>query len=1094
MAKDPGAKEQSRPMQEPVTAGYPLSPQQKQLWSWHEEGHVPTAQIAVLLEGTLNVQRLNEALQTIVERHEILRTTFRRNRGMKFPFQLVNASLDISWEEVDLRSLHGLTEEDQIEELFAANARIDVTQTPILHACLARRGNDRHFLVITIPTMCADGASLKNLVLELHNYYEGLKSIDQPVQYADYSEWLNDILLKKDRDAQAGREYWSRHEYSSIPKLALPFERKPQANVPFRPESVAVTLDGQSLHRLGTIGSPDASNLLLSCWLVLLWRLSGQQKIVIGYTSDRRDGDELAATIGLFARTLPLHADFEQDRPFTDLLKDLAQVQAEISERLSYCPRQSLGHEQPVVFSVEEVFEKRTGGGLSFSVYRRQCWAHRFRLHLRCTHNGSSWSTELLYDPVCFSREVVEQIGRRLSILLASAAADSDSLLSALPVMDDGERRQIVTGFNQTATDYPRKKCIHELFEEQAARTPPRPALRFGEQEFSYFELNERANQLAHFLRNRGVRANVSVGLCVERSAEMIIGLLGILKAGGCYAPLIPDNPKTRLSHQMSETGAPIVVTQEKLLEHLPDFCGESVCLDRDQALLNKEPTHNPERITVADDLVYVIYTSGSTGVPKGVAVRHFNLVNYSHFICARLELDTHTQGLHFATVSTIGADLGNTSIFPSLISGGCLHVMGFETAMNPNLFASYSAQHPIDVLKITPSHLSTLLSSPDAKEILPRKFLVLGGEALSWHLVNRVLQASDCSVINHYGPTEATVGCCTYAVRENDVSAWSPATVPIGQPIANDEIYILDQHRQPVPIGVAGELCIGGTGLAKGYLNQPQQTAERFVRHPCSKDPTARVYRTGDLARFLPDGNVEFLGRLDHQVKIRGFRVEPAEIEAVLRQHELVKQSVIVPYEDRSGEKRLAAYVVLAKKQAKVEDLRAFLIEKLPEYMIPSAFVTQKSLPLTSNGKIDVRALPAPEETQFTGARDFVTPRNPEEEKLVGIWTQVLRLDRIGVNDNFFELGGHSLIATQIISRIRNIFRVQMPLHSFLETPTIAGLAEKISQCPVVETEEEEMARLMQELEGVTDEDAERLLAAEIKKTTESGDGKRQN
>jgi acyl carrier protein len=341
--------------------------------------------------------------------------------------------------------------------------------------------------------------------------------------------------------------------------------------------------------------------------------------------------------------------------------------------------------------------------------------------------------------------------------------------------------------------------------------------------------------------------------------------------------------------------------------------------------------------------------------------------------------------------------------------------------------------------------------------------------------------------VINHYGPTEATVGCCTFDVRDHDVSAWSPATVPIGRPIANDAIYILDRHLQPVPAGVAGELCIGGTGLARGYLNQPQQTAERFVPNPFSNERSARLYRTGDLARFLPDGNVEFMGRIDHQVKIRGFRVEPAEIEAVLKLYSSVTQSVIVPYQDKSGEKRLAAYVV-ATKQTKVEQVRAFLLEHLPEYMVPSPIVRIESLPLTSNGKIDLTALPPPEEIS-PEEHEFVTPRNPAEQNLVAIWTEVLKLDQVGVNDNFFELGGHSLLATQIISRIRSTFRVQLPLHSFLETPTVAGLAEKISQCPVAETEDQEMARLLQELEGVSDEEADRLLA-EMKKSNDQGEG----
>jgi acyl carrier protein len=362
---------------------------------------------------------------------------------------------------------------------------------------------------------------------------------------------------------------------------------------------------------------------------------------------------------------------------------------------------------------------------------------------------------------------------------------------------------------------------------------------------------------------------------------------------------------------------------------------------------------------------------------------------------------------------------------------------------------------------------------------VIPRKFLIMGGEASSWHLLNRIQKASNCTVINHYGPTEATVGCCTFNTRESDVSMWNPATLPIGKPVANDEIYILDQHLQPVPVGVAGELCIGGTGLAKGYLNQPEQTAERFIQNPFSKDTSARLYRTGDLARYLPDGNIEFLGRIDHQVKIRGFRVEPAEIEATVKRYPSVKQNVVLPYDDKSGEKRLAAYVV-SEGPIKNEDLRAFLLQQLPDYMVPSAFVMLDSIPLTPNGKVDIRTLPSAEEGRSQAEREFISPRNPEEEKVVAIWTEVLKLEHVSVNDNFFELGGHSLLATQIISRIRSVFRVQMPLHSFLETPTVAGLAEKISQCPPAESEEEEMARLLQELDGLSDEEAERLLATD--------------
>jgi amino acid adenylation domain-containing protein len=566
---------------------------------------------------------------------------------------------------------------------------------------------------------------------------------------------------------------------------------------------------------------------------------------------------------------------------------------------------------------------------------------------------------------------------------------------------------------------------------------------------------------------------------------------LGILKAGGAYVPLVPDNPKARLSHQLSETKSPVLITEVRFLKNLPEFSGQIICLDRDQELLSKEATDNPTHVNGPQDMAYVIYTSGSTGLPKGVAVRHSNLVNYTQFICRKLKADT--APLNFATVSMLAADLGNTSIFPSLAAGGCLHVIAYETAMAGNLFADYVKRHPIDVLKITPSHLSSLLASGDAASLLPRRFLILGGEASSWDLVRGIAQTGKCSVINHYGPTETTIGCCTFDVAENDVTPWPPATVPIGRPIANAQVYILDETMQPVPVGVPGELCIGGAGVAKGYLNQPQQTAEKFVADSFSKTAEARLYRSGDLARFLPDGNVEFMGRMDQQVKIRGFRVEPAEIENGLKQHNDVLQAIVIPQEDKSGDKRLVAYVVSKKRAApSAEELRSFLQTRLPEYMVPTAIVNLESLPLTRNGKVDVSALPSPDQVLVT-ERLFIAPRNPVEEQLAEIWREVLGVKQIGVQDNFFDVGGHSLLATQVISRVRSTFRVQLSLRSLFDSPTVAGLANEISQLQPAGSEDEEVAKLLRELEGLSDEEAERLLANELQRGGDSsGTGNR--
>jgi amino acid adenylation domain-containing protein len=557
----------------------------------------------------------------------------------------------------------------------------------------------------------------------------------------------------------------------------------------------------------------------------------------------------------------------------------------------------------------------------------------------------------------------------------------------------------------------------------------------------------------------------------------MIIGLLGILKAGGAYVPLHPDQPKARLRHQLGESGAPVIVTQQALLGQLPEYAGWVLCLDRDRAALDAEPRQDPERLGTADDLAYVIYTSGSTGIPKGVAIRHRSLVNYSLYITRRLGL-REDAGLHFATVSTLSADLGNTCIFPSLISGGCLHVIPQDVAMDGALLAKYSVQHPIDVLKITPSHLASLLAATSSGLVLPRHTLILGGETLSWDLVERVARAGTCQIINHYGPTEATVGALTFGPIGGVVGRMSSATVPVGRPIANTRVYILDARMQPVPVGVAGELWIGGDGLAQGYLNQPEQTAERFIADPFRPEAGAQIYRTGDLARYLPDGNVEFLSRVDHQVKIRGFRVELAEIEAVLHRHPAVRQAIVTAIEERPGDQALAAYVVPSgTREPAPSELRAALAEYLPDYMIPSTFVFLDALPLTPNGKVDRTALPKPEEQRETGG--FVAPRNPVEEALAGIWRETLGIERVGVTDDFFELGGHSLLATQLIMRIRSAFRVQLPLRAIFDAPTVGGLAEAVVEVERMMDEGAEVDQLLDELEDLSDDEVQRLLMA---------------
>jgi amino acid adenylation domain-containing protein/non-ribosomal peptide synthase protein (TIGR01720 family) len=592
------------------------------------------------------------------------------------------------------------------------------------------------------------------------------------------------------------------------------------------------------------------------------------------------------------------------------------------------------------------------------------------------------------------------------------------------------------------------------LFEQQAARTPEHIAVVFENQQLTYAQLNARANQLAHHLQTLGVGAETIVALCVDRSLEMLIGLFGIVKAGGAYLPLDPLVPSDRLSYMVQDAGASVILTQKHLSERFSEQAVPLICLDSDWEVIAKQPEENPPCAATPENLLYIIYTSGSTGKPKGVAVEHRQLLNYLHGILTRLDLP---EGASFATVSTFAADLGNTVIFPALCTGGCLHVISQERATSPEMLVNYCESHPIDCLKIVPSHLNALLTASHPEKILPRKYLILGGEALSWQLVEKIQHYKpSCHILNHYGPTETTVGVLTYPV--NELMRDKSDTVSLGRAIANTQVYILDHYLQPVPIEVVGELHIGGDSVARGYLNQPQLTTEKFItiEHLGGQDAQPiRVYKTGDLARYLPDGNIEFLGRIDHQVKIRGFRIELGEVESVLSQHPAIRETVVLAREDEPGNKRLVAYIVPSQESALISELRDFLKEKLPEYMVPSAFVTLKALPLTPNGKVDRQALPAPDSVRPELEGRFVAPRTPIEETIAKIWAQVLGLERISIYDNFFELGGDSILSIQIVARA-NQAGLQLTPKQLFESPTVAGLAAVAGTPATIQAQQE--------------------------------------
>jgi len=648
---------------------------------------------------------------------------------------------------------------------------------------------------------------------------------------------------------------------------------------------------------------------------------------------------------------------------------------------------------------------------------------------------------EFHYDGLEFSAEGVGRLARNFEQLLNAAIEEPERSVGELRLLGEAEREQMVVEWNRTEAAYP-EECMQELIERQAWSTPERAAVRCGEEGVSYRELNERANRLAHFLRRQGVGRGTLVGLCVERSVEMVVAVLGILKSGGAYVPISAEHPKPRLSKQLAGVG--VLISERKWSEQLPPFEGLTLWLDEEPVAWAGEAETNPEAVTTGEDLAYVMYTSGSTGEPKGVEIRHRSLVNYACYISRLLKLEQEPEGLRFAMVSTLAADLGNTCFYPALISGGCLHVLPYAVATDGQRMASYQQQHGLDVLKIVPSHLSALLSSGEGSRILPKRYLITGGEALPRTLVEAVeASGASCRMINHYGPTETTVGSLVLPLSEYDWKRRSKGTIPLGRPIANTQVYVLDEWGNPCPIGVCGELHIGGAGVARGYLNRPELTREKFIADGFSPRLGALLYKTGDLVRYLPDGQVEFLGRMDDQVKVRGYRIEPGEIESVLLQQSEVKQAVVLAREDERQEKRLIAYVVVRNPAAVSEaELQQRIREQLPDYMVPQAVVLLDKLPLTSNGKVDRQALPKPEDVAGQRKRSYQPPTTLTEQMVAQIWSDVLKVSPIGINDDFFQLGGHSLLATQVISRIRDQFGMGIALRSLFEMPTLGSFA----------------------------------------------------
>ena len=1041
--------------------GFRLSPQQKRLWLLQQAGESQAyrAQCAILIEGKLNRQSLELALEKVVDRNEILRTRFQALPEMNFPLQVITNNSISALRYYDLTELVPEEQTVEIEALFQAS---NFDNQSSLDIKLVRISPEKHILLVCLPVLNADWATVNNLVCEISSCYTAIlenQELPEPsLQYVDIAEWQNELF--EGEEAELGRDYWRKNTNFDLAGWQLSNENTPAVESKFIPKHISFVFDSEIVAQLEIVANKyncSISTIFQACWHILLWRLTKRSDVVVGSYCDGRNYEELESALGLLAKYLPINCHLEAKFNFGDVLKHIEQSTNDAlkwQESFTWEKDLSLSF-FPFCFEFEEQPAKYSAADVLFSISKQYVCIDQFKVKLSCLRRDDFIITEFHYDSNLFGREDIERLAREFQTLLKSVIDKPEAAISELEILSASDRQQLLIEFNNTQTNYAKDQCIHQLFEQQAARTPNGVAVVFENQQLTYAQLNARANQLAHHLKKLGVGCETVVALCIDRSLDLLVGLLGILKAGAAYLPLDPVVPKERLTFMVQDAEVALILTHEHLVEQFSAQAAPLICLDTDWEVIAQHSDENPLNEVMLENLVYVIYTSGSTGKPKGVAVEHRQILNYLHGILEKLDLP---EGSTFGTVSTFAADLGNTAIFPTLCTGGCLHVISQERATSPEALADYCDRYPLDCLKIVPSHLNALLSASSPEKILPRKYLILGGEALSWQLVEKIQRYKpSCQILNHYGPTETTVGVLTYPIKDES-SRDQTETVPIGRPLANTQIYILDEHLQPVPLGVPGELHIGGDSLTRGYFNQPERTADKFMtieRLGGEEAHAIRVYKTGDLARYLPDRNIEFLGRIDDQVKIHGFRIELQEIESLLSQHPAISATVVLAREDELGHKRLVAYLVASQNLEQSGDLRNFLKEKLPEYMIPSVFVTLKALPLTPNGKVDRQALPAPDQVKPEWEGRFVAPRTANEEIIAKIWAEVLGRNRIGIYDNFFELGGDSILSIQIVARV-NQAGLQLTPKQLFESPTVAGLAASVGTASTLQAEQE--------------------------------------
>jgi len=1036
---------------------------------------------ALRLTGPLNLNALERAYHEIVKRHEILRTRFISEEGNPIP--VVEPVLTPSVETVDLSGLPEGEKSESISHYMQETVKepFDLSKSPLIRMKLLKLevsnweiknqnnlpAGEEHILSIVIHHIISDAWSIGIFVREMSIFYESFvdgnysQLPDLTIQYADFARWQRNWLSGDALENQLN--YW-REQLADAPSLLELPSRRPRPLIPSYKGSIehfCINKDVRDkLHALCRKSGVSLFMVLNTALSILLSRYSGKEDIVVGVPIANRNHKEIEPVIGFFVNTLVIRTDLSDDPDILELLDRVRQTTLDAYDHQDIPFERLVEELQPernmsytplfqVMFTMLNVpTEKFDLKDLNITPLELENRTTKFDLSLTMTESEDSLQGTWQYNTDLFDAPEMKLMLTHFQNLLEAITDESYRTIWELPLLSENEERQLLREWSGEHVEYPDQTGIVQQFEEQVKKNPNAIAVVYREEELTFGELNIRANQLATYLKEQDVKSEMLVGICMERSLEMIVGLLGILKAGGAFVPFDPEYPRDRLEFMMEDSGIKVLLTQERLLEKLPDvFLASSlsdsptlVCLDAKENSLFHGNGDNHDIVAKQEDAIYVIYTSGSTGRPKGVILEHRSLLNYLNALEERSSIRSCRS---FAMISTLAADLGLTVLFSSLVCGGTLHILSQDVIADSYAFSEYFRTQQIDCLKIVPGHLVALQNTNQPDAVLPKKILLLGGEAASPDWIKN-LKGKVPKILNHYGPTEATIGVLTFPITDKFLES-DFSSIPIGRPFTNVDAYILDTHLSPVPVGVPGELHVGGDCLARGYLKRPELTRERFISNPFMTTSGARLYKTGDLARYLPNGDIEYLGRVDDQVKIRGYRVELGEIKSVLAEHTEILDNIIIVGEDQRGETCLIAYIVLKTESPDIiSSLKIFLQDRVPDYMIPSVFVVIPTIPVTPNGKVDRRALPEPDFADSVNDGD--TARNPVEDVLIAIWSEVLGLDSIGTNDNFFERGGHSLMATQVMSRLREAFKIELPVRSLFENPTIESIGKTIS------------------------------------------------